>query len=118
MLRRARPIASGCQARATTKFNRQATCHLAEAPLLGKVSRMTRAIASAPTIATINGRAAYCESSRDLGSIPASIPKPMRTPGLLIMIPPTRNMMPFTIAAEVPIRLGVTTSAAVLKASM
>ena len=79
---------------------------------------MAQAIASATTIATINGKAAYCASARDFGSIPASIPKPMRTPGLLIMIPPTRNMMPLTIAADVPMRLGGTTSAAVLKASM
>ena len=79
---------------------------------------MAKAIASASTIATINGRAAYWASSSDLGTIPASIPRPMRTPGLLIMIPPTRNMMPLTIAADVPIWLGFTTSAAVLKASM
>ena len=45
-------------------------------------------------------------------------PKPIRTPGLLIMIPPTMNVMPFTIAADVPIWWGLTTSAAVLKASM
>jgi hypothetical protein len=32
--------------------------------------------------------------------------------GLLIMMPPTMNMMPFTIAADVPIWLGCTTSAA------
>ena len=48
------------------------------------------------------------------GSIPASTPKPIRTPGLLIMIPPTMNMMPVTIAADVPIWWGLTTSAAVL----
>jgi hypothetical protein len=28
----------------------------------------------------------------------------MRTPGRLIMIPPTMNMMPFTMAADVPMR--------------
>ena len=79
---------------------------------------MAKAMARATTIASINGRDAYCASSSDFGSIPASIPRPMRTPGLLIMIPPTMNMMPFTIAAEVPIWLGCTTSAAVLNASM
>ena len=75
---------------------------------------MAKAIAIGTTIATINGLAAYCASSSDSGSIPASTPKPIRTPGLLIMIPPTMNMMPVTIAADVPIWWGLTTSAAVL----
>jgi hypothetical protein len=38
--------------------------------------------------------------SSDSRTIPASIPRRIRTPGLLIMIPPIRNMMPFTIAAD------------------
>jgi hypothetical protein len=47
-----------------------------------------------------------------LGSIPDSRPQPMRKPGLLIMIPPTMNMIPFTMAADVPILAGSTISAA------
>jgi len=87
------------------------------ATFLGYVSRITKAIANATTMANISGHAAYCASSNVLGSIPASRPKPMRTPGRLIMIPPTMNIMPLTMAAEVPMRLGATVSAAVLKAS-
>jgi len=42
----------------------------------------------------------------------------MRIPGLLIRIPPPMNVMPFTMAADVPICLGFITSAAVLNASL
>jgi hypothetical protein len=58
------------------------------------------------SMANINGQPAYCASSRVPRSIPASIPQPTRTPGLWIMIPPTMNMIPFTMAADVPMRLG------------
>jgi hypothetical protein len=34
----------------------------------------------------------------------------MRTPGRLIMIPPTKNIVPLTIAADVPMFSGFTTS--------
>ena len=61
---------------------------------------MAKAMARATTIASINGRDAYCASSSDLGSIPASIPTPMRTPGLLITLEYPQDKMegpPFAV---------------------
>lgn len=49
---------------------------------------------------------------------PCSSPAATRMPGLLIITPPMMDMMPLTMAAEVPMFSLATTSAAVLKASM
>jgi hypothetical protein len=85
---------------------------LCEASYLRYVSRIVHAITRAIALAARSGQTAYCASASDLGSIPDSRPQPMRKPGLLIMIPPTMNMIPFTMAADVPILAGSTISAA------
>jgi hypothetical protein len=60
----------------------------------GYVSRMMKATAKATTMATMRGRAAYCARANDLGSNPASIPKPIRTPGLLAVVEKAVSVLP------------------------